>query len=76
MEISSQRVWIHYPGERHGDTADPWYAGDHNSYLLQRVPSIALSSVGVADIGHTPDDTVEWMGEQKLGEAAALVRAI
>jgi hypothetical protein len=38
------------------------------------VPSIALSSLGVKDIFHTPADTIEWLSPDKVVEAVLLAQ--
>ena len=58
-----------YPGVA---KVDPWPASDHYIFYSHGVPSIALSSVGVRDIYHTPADTVEWISSDKLAEAVLL----
>jgi aminopeptidase YwaD len=59
-----------YPGVA---WVDPWYESDHSAFVSRGVPGIAISSVGVANIGHLPDDTIEWIGAAKLDEVVALI---
>jgi aminopeptidase YwaD len=56
--------------------ADPWYESDHGAFLWRGVPCIPCTSVGVANIGHLPADTLEWISTAKLGEVAALVTEV
>jgi Iap family predicted aminopeptidase len=51
---------------------DPWPASDHYIFYSHGVPSVALSSVGIKDLYHTPDDTVDWISPEKLAEAVSL----
>ena len=51
---------------------EPWPASDHYIFYSNGVPSIALSSVGVRDIYHTPWDTVDWISPEKLAEVVSL----
>jgi Iap family predicted aminopeptidase len=52
---------------------DPWPASNHYTFYSHGVPSIAISSVGVTNVGHLPTDTVEWISPAKLGEVVSLV---
>jgi aminopeptidase YwaD len=51
---------------------DPWPASDHYIFYSHGVPSIALSSVGIQDLYHTPWDTMDWISPGKLEEAVSL----
>ena len=51
---------------------DPWPASDHYIFYSNGVPSIALSSIGIRDIYHTPMDTIDWLNPGKLAEAVNL----
>ncbi len=62
-----------YPGVAR---VDPWYESDHTAFVSRGVPSIALSSIGVTNVMHSPIDTAEWISAAKLGEAASLVAEI
>jgi Zn-dependent M28 family amino/carboxypeptidase len=55
---------------------DPWPASDHYIFYSNGVPSIALSSVGIRDIYHTPADTIDWLSPGKLDEAIRLALEI
>jgi aminopeptidase YwaD len=55
---------------------DPWPASDHYIFYSNGVPSLALSSVGIQDIYHTPLDTVEWISPDKLAEVISLTLEI
>ena len=52
---------------------DPWPASNHYTFYTRGVPSIAVSSVGMANVGHLPTDTIEWISPAKLGEVVSLV---
>ena len=55
---------------------EPWPASDHYIFYSHGVASLALSSVGIRDIYHTPSDTVEWISPQKLAEVTELALAL
>ena len=52
---------------------EPWYESDHTAFFTRRVPSLALSSIGVTNIMHRPLDTLEWISPEKLGEVISFV---
>lgn len=54
----------------------PWYESDHSAFVARGVPSIALSSLGVTDINHTPRDTVGWISSDRMGEIVRFVTEI
>lgn len=62
-----------YPGVAH---VAPWPASDHYIFYSNGVPSIALGSVGIKDIYHTPADTIDWISPDKLLEAIQLTQAL
>jgi len=51
----------------------PWYESDHSAFYWRGVPCVALSSVGVANVGHLPADTIAWISPAKLDEVVSLV---
>jgi aminopeptidase YwaD len=55
---------------------DPWYESDHTAFCSRGVPSIAVSSRGVANVMHLPTDTIEWISAPKLGEVVSLITEI
>jgi aminopeptidase YwaD len=55
---------------------DPWPASDHYIFYSHGVPSIAMSSVGIKDLYHTPWDTLDWISPEKLVEAVSLSQQI
>jgi aminopeptidase YwaD len=55
---------------------DPWYAGNHTTFLMRGVPSIALSSKGLEHICHLPSDTMETIDPIKVEEVAKYVENI
>lgn len=59
-----------YPGVA---WVEPWYESNHSAFSWRGVPAIAISSVGGANVGHLPTDTVEWISPAKLEEVVALV---
>ena len=52
------------------------YESNHSAFSWRGIPAIAISSVGGANVGHLPTDTVEWISPAKLGEVVALVTDI
>jgi aminopeptidase YwaD len=66
-------VHSRYPGVA---WVDPWYESDHTTFVMQGVPAIPLSSLGVSNTHHLPADTIEWVSPDKLGEAVSLVTEI
>lgn len=52
---------------------DPWPASNHYTFYTRGVPSIAISSVGAANVIHLPTDTIEWISPAKLNEVVSLV---
>jgi Iap family predicted aminopeptidase len=55
---------------------DPWPESNHSTFAYRGVPSIALSSRGVNNVFHQPQDTIEWLDEGKLEEVVALVEGV
>ena len=55
---------------------DPWVESDHTAFAWRGIPSIPLSSAGWPGVHHTPDDTMEWMDIEKLGESLELTRRV
>jgi aminopeptidase YwaD len=68
-----RKVHKRYPGVV---WVDPWYESDHTAFLRQGVPSVPISSVGVANVVHLPTDTVEWISPAKLSEVVSLVTEV
>jgi aminopeptidase YwaD len=64
------RVCKGYPGVAR---VDPWYESDHTAFCTRGVPSVAISSRGVANVMHLPADTIDWISASKLGEVVSLV---
>jgi aminopeptidase YwaD len=62
-----------YPGVA---WVDPWYESNHTAFVMQGVPAVALSSLGVSNTHHLPADTIEWASAAKLGEVVSLVARI
>lgn len=54
----------------------PWASGDHYAFAMQGVPCIPVSTCSPAEIKHTPQDTVDWISPDGLGEAARLVHSL
>jgi hypothetical protein len=54
----------------------PWPASNHYTFYSRGVPSIALTSNGLASILHRPTDTIEWVSAAKLAEVMLLVMDI
>lgn len=55
---------------------DPWVESDHTAFAWRGIPCIPLSSAGWPGVHHTPDDTLEWMDIEKLGEALELTQRV
>jgi aminopeptidase YwaD len=55
---------------------DPWPQSDHSVFAYRGVPSIAVTSIGATHLSHRPVDTVDWVGPEKLAEAAGLAIGI
>jgi aminopeptidase YwaD len=57
---------------------EPWYQGDHGLFLINHVPALAVTSelLGelMADITHTPRDTIEIVDPAKLVTVALALR--
>jgi Iap family predicted aminopeptidase len=70
FEDQVRKVHQRYPGVV---WVDPWYESDHSAFFWRGVPCIALSSVGVANVGHLPADTTAWISPAKLGEVVSLI---
>lgn len=64
-----RQVAVSYPGVA---WVDPWPASDHYIFYSHGVPSIAIGSLGIQDIYHTPEDTLEWISPARLAEATQL----
>lgn len=52
---------------------DPWYASNHYTFFSRGVPSIAISSIGVDDIGHFVWDDIGWLDPNKIAEVVNFV---
>ena len=52
---------------------EPWYASNHYTFFSKGVPCVAVSSVGVDDIGHFVWDDVGWLDSNKIEEVVKLV---
>ncbi len=50
----------------------PWPESNHSSFVWHGVPALALSTVGVRGVAHSPEDTVDQVSVAKLNEAASL----
>jgi len=73
FEDQVRHVQRRYPGMV---WAAPWYESDHSAFLWRGVPCVPFSSVGVANINHTPADTVNWISPASLGQVADVMTAI
>ncbi len=51
----------------------PWYESDHSSFAWRGVPSVAISSVGMANVLHLAADTVDWVSAEKVEQVVSLV---
>jgi aminopeptidase YwaD len=52
---------------------DPWPESNHSTFTFRGIPAIAISSVGGADLAHSPADTTSWINPVKLDEVVSLV---
>ncbi|MDX1995051.1 MAG: M28 family peptidase [bacterium] len=59
-----------YPGVAR---VEPWYASNHYTYFKREVPSVAISSEGVDNLGHYMTDVEVWVSPVRLAEAAQVV---
>ena len=75
MAETIHRVMAGYPDLVEGE---PWVQGDHGLFLLNQRPALAVTSemVGelLAEITHTPRDTVEIVSPVIVVQAAAALR--
>jgi aminopeptidase YwaD len=57
---------------------EPWYQGDHGLFMINHIPALAITSELLtelmADITHTPKDTVEIVDPAKLVTVAFALR--
>jgi aminopeptidase YwaD len=49
---------------------EPWLESDHSYFTFRGVPGVPISTAGMPDVYHTPDDTLAWMDPARLEEAA------
>ncbi len=63
-------ILVAYPGVT---WTDPWPQSNHATFAWRGVPSIALSSKGVANVHHQPWDESKWLDEGKLSEVLGLI---
>lgn len=69
FEAMVNQIALKYPGVAR---VDPWAASDHYIFYSHGVPSVAIGSVGIRDIYHTPDDSLAWVSPERVAEAANL----
>jgi Iap family predicted aminopeptidase len=62
-----------YPGVT---WTEPWPQSNHSTFSYRGVPAVALSSIGAWELAHRPEDTVEWVSEERVAEAVRLVAEI
>ncbi|MCL4393671.1 MAG: M28 family peptidase [Chloroflexi bacterium] len=55
---------------------DPWHESDHTAFVRHGIPSIAVSSSGVANVMHLPSDTLDWLNVAKVEQVVHLVQDI
>lgn len=71
IDDAVRTVFAGYPGLVEGP---PWYQGDHSILLLNQVPAVALTAEELAElmaeITHTPNDTVDIVDPARLAEVA------
>ena len=71
IDDAVREVFAGHPGLVEGP---PWYQGDHGILLLNQVPAVALTAEELAElmaeITHTPRDTVEIVDPARLVEVA------
>ncbi len=71
IDDAVRAVFARYPGLVEGPL---WYQGDHSILLINQVPALALTSEELAElmaeITHTPRDTVEIVDPARLAEVA------
>ncbi|TAK30782.1 MAG: M28 family peptidase [Chloroflexota bacterium] len=56
----------------------PWYQGDHGLFLMNQTPALALTSERLAEllaeVIHTPQDSIDMVNTTKLVEVAVALR--
>ena len=55
---------------------EPWPESNHSIFSMRGIPRIALSSVGMRGLTHSPGDTIEHVSPAALVEAINLVKEI
>jgi Zn-dependent M28 family amino/carboxypeptidase len=55
---------------------DPWFQSDHSPFSRRGIPTVAISSTGVANVMHRPSDTLDWVSVAKVEEVVQVVRAL
>ncbi|HEX2986599.1 MAG TPA: M28 family peptidase [Chloroflexota bacterium] len=55
---------------------EPWPESNHSTFALRGVPAVAINCKGITNLTHMPEDTMDWIGEKKLGEVVEIVSAI
>jgi len=55
---------------------DPWYESNHSTFWPRGVPSLAISTLGGAQVHHTFADTREWISEKRLEAVVDLVEGM
>jgi aminopeptidase YwaD len=59
---------------------EPWPEGDHSVFLMQGIPAMALTTLGIHDLmhvyHHTPADRLENIDPARVAEAAEFIAAV
>ena len=55
---------------------DPWPSSNHYLFFSHGVPSVAISGTGAVSLGHTPEDSLEWVSAKKLETVVSLVAGL
>ena len=73
MQEAAQALVREHPG---ATWVDPWYESNHNTFWPRSVPSLAISTLGGAQVHHTYADTLEWISEKRLEAVVDLVEGL
>jgi len=78
----ARQAWLNGEIAKHPriERGPEWVEGDHSIFVFQGVPCLALTSSnlrkGVMAISHTPQDTVDQVERELLGEAADFIAGL
>jgi aminopeptidase YwaD len=70
LQAEVDRLLAGYPGVT---WTEPWPQSNHSTFAMRGVPAVAFTSTGAWDLAHQPEDTVDWVGVEKVAEVVSLV---